>query len=71
MPEFGGDAVAYFNPGSPREIADGLAILLGDPQRMAALAEQAAQRSLSYDWSATSRATWAAIGALGEPRGPQ
>jgi len=68
MPEFGGDAVAYFDPGSPREIADGLAALLADPLRMATLAERAAQRSLRYDWSATSRATWAAIEALDQPR---
>jgi glycosyltransferase involved in cell wall biosynthesis len=66
MPEFGGDAVAYFDPASPQEFADCAQALRADPQRGAALATRAVQRSLLYDWGNTASMTWEALGSAGE-----
>lgn len=67
MPDFGGDAVAYFDPASPREFADRVLALSGDAPRMAALAALAAQRVALYDWESTARMTWDALGKLKGP----
>jgi len=64
MPEFGGDAVLYFDPRKPEDLARLLLGLLGDASARAQLGEAAARRSLRYDWDQTARATWDAIGRL-------
>lgn len=61
MPEFGGDAVAYFDPGRPQDLADELDRLLADPLRQAELANRAARRSLDFDWRVSAEKTWAAL----------
>jgi glycosyltransferase involved in cell wall biosynthesis len=61
MPEFAGDAVAYFDPRSPAACASGLLELLADAQRQSDLAQRAMLRSRRYAWSEAARRTWDAI----------
>jgi glycosyltransferase involved in cell wall biosynthesis len=63
MPEFGGQAVWYFDPSNVGELSTLLLRLLRDPDARARLAAAAAQWSRRYDWDQTARATWAALGA--------
>jgi glycosyltransferase involved in cell wall biosynthesis len=64
MPEFAGDAVVYFDPSSPEELAAKLAALLDDEQARAELSRRAAKRSQLYDWQHAARRTWEAITGL-------
>ncbi len=64
MPEFGGDAVLYFDPRNPAELASRLAQLLGDPTLQKTLAAKAALQAQRYDWADTARKTWDAIARL-------
>ena len=61
MPEFGGDAVWYFDPANVDELATKLARLLREPETRTALAACAGERSRRYDWDETARRTWAAL----------
>lgn len=61
MPEFGGDAVLYFDPANVDQLATQLARLLREPETRNALAARAAERSRRYDWDETARRTWAAL----------
>jgi glycosyltransferase involved in cell wall biosynthesis len=63
MPEFGGEAVRYFDPARPGELAALLSELLSDAAARQALGAAAAQRAGRYDWDATARATWAVLQA--------
>jgi len=65
MPEFGGDAVLYFDPASPEDLAAKLGALLDDEQSMRALAARASAQSELYDWQRSARLTWDAIAKLG------
>lgn len=64
MPEFAGDAAVYFDPKSPDELAQKLAAVLTDGNRMKTLANAAKERSRLYDWPSTARMTWQAIQQL-------
>ena len=64
MPEFGGDAVAYFSPFDPCDIAKAMEKVLTDADYARQLASAAAQRSCGFDWESTARKTWAHISAL-------
>lgn len=61
MPEFGGDAVLYFNPASPADLAEKLALIIDNEDTLEQLSEKAAERSLLYDWDRAARLTWSAI----------
>jgi len=61
MPEFGGEAVWYFDPAKPEQLAAQLLRLLREPDSRASLATRAAERSRRYDWDETARRTWAAL----------
>ena len=61
MPEFGGDAVWYFEPSNVDELATKLLRLLREPDSRATLAARAAERSRRYDWDETARKTWATL----------
>ena len=65
MPEFGGNAVVYFDPRSPEDFADKLVSFIDDPAHMAALSARARERSAMYDWGETALRTWNAIRNLG------
>lgn len=61
MPEFGGDAVAYFSPFDPDDILKTMQKVLTDNDYAQHLAAAAARRSARYDWESTAKATWAHI----------
>jgi glycosyltransferase involved in cell wall biosynthesis len=65
MPEFGGDAVAYFSPFDPADIAAAMLRLLTDESLARELASKAGKRSEQYDWAETARATWHHLRDLG------
>lgn len=58
MPEFGGDAVAYFSPFEPAELRDQMERVLRDEELAHRLAAAAAKQSLHYDWKHAADATW-------------
>ncbi|REE98427.1 glycosyltransferase family 4 protein [Thermomonospora umbrina] len=55
LPEVGGDAVAYTEPGAD-DIATALRALISDPGRRAVLAEAAFARSQRFSWAASADA---------------
>ena len=55
MPEFGGDAIAYFDALSTDSIASEMISLLTDPDRRAALRERAPHRASRYTWDEFTR----------------
>jgi glycosyltransferase involved in cell wall biosynthesis len=61
MPEFGGDAVVYFNPQEPQDFADKVGKILDDPSVLRAFGQRAAERALRYDWEAAAATTWQTI----------
>ena len=61
MPEFGGDAALYFDPSSPRDLAEKLAVLLADPPRMKELAARGEKQSQHFDWESFGAKTWRSI----------
>jgi len=64
MPEFAGDAAVYFDPSSPEDLANKMALLLDDSSRIEQLAEKARERSAQFDWHGCARRTWQAIADL-------
>lgn len=68
MPEFGGDAVVYFNPSSPQDFADKVAAIIDDQAALNILALKARERANLYDWKETSRHTWSALKNLCEDK---
>lgn len=61
MPEFGGDAVAYFNPESPEAFACKLLRLAADDATRNRLGEAAMKRVENYSWESAAKLTWGAI----------
>ncbi len=61
MPEFGGDAVLYFDPSRPEELAAHLLGLIDNPSLQEDLCARARRRAAVYDWAQTSRQTWRVI----------
>ena len=59
LPEVGGDAVAYTEPGAD-DIAEALSALLDDPGRRRSLAEAALTRAREFTWAASAEAHLAA-----------
>lgn len=64
MPEFGGDAVVYFDPYNPSQLADTLVGLLDDEVAQDEWGRRAAERALTYQWPTAARRTWDALRAL-------
>jgi glycosyltransferase involved in cell wall biosynthesis len=71
MPEFGGDAVVYFDPASPDDFARQLAALIDRPAELERLGGLAAEQARQYDWNATARRTWSALGQLAAGTAPE
>ena len=61
LPEVGGDAVLYFDPHSPQEMADAIASILNDAHLRESLAARGRERSRQFRWSDAARLTWAAL----------
>ena len=64
MPEFSGDAVMYFNPNDPKDLAQKLQILLDDPGLRNELAKKALIQSHKFNWEESAQKTWQAIESL-------
>lgn len=69
MGEFGGDAVAYFNPENPADIALHLNALVDDEELQRRLASAAMQRVAVHTWEEAAGKTWDAIDAVGRKAG--
>lgn len=69
MNEFGGDAVAYFDPANPEDMARQLAALVHDEARQHRLASDAMKRVAIHTWEGAAEKTWEAIGAVGRKVG--
>lgn len=64
MPEFGGDAVGYFDPYQPESIREAMLNVLNAPEAASEMGGRAAARSQKYSWSATAEQTWRQIALL-------
>lgn len=64
MPEFGGDAVIYFDPSSPHDLADKLAGVLDDHRLMEKLSAKVIRQSNLYNWEIAAKHTWNTIETL-------
>ncbi len=68
MPEVAGDAVVYFNPESPKEIAHGLEQLILDPVLRATKARGALERASQYSWRDCAEQTFRFLGKAATER---
>jgi glycosyltransferase involved in cell wall biosynthesis len=59
LPEAGGDAAAYFDPGDPDDLRGRLAALLASPDARAELAGKGLARAAEFSWARTARETLA------------
>ncbi len=64
MPEFGGDAAVYFDPGKPEQLAEKIFSIIDNSSMMDELATKAKMRSMHYQWSVAARKTWEVIMGL-------
>lgn len=64
MPEFGGDAVCYFDPARPEQLAEKLKEIVEDQAQMELMGNRALERSRLYDWEHSARLTWETITSL-------
>lgn len=64
MPEFGGDAVVYFDPLNPAAAASAMNRTLSDEELRDRLGKLALKRSEQYDWKITAKVTWNKISSL-------
>jgi len=64
MDEFGGDAVAYFDPASPEDMARHLGELIHDEGSQRRLALAAMKRVSAHTWEGAAGQTWQAIDAV-------
>jgi glycosyltransferase involved in cell wall biosynthesis len=66
MPEFGHDAVQYFDPYNPPQLANLLKGLLDDEAALTAWGKKAAQRAQYFQWSDAASKTWSALRQLAQ-----
>ncbi len=64
MPEFGGDAVLYFNPQSPIKLAALIIKVLKNMSLSKDLSHKSIERSLIYNWEKSADLTWGSIKQL-------
>ena len=57
LPETGGEAAAYFDPGEPDALRDQLARLLADEPARAELSSRGRARAAEFSWERTARET--------------
>ncbi len=68
MPEFGGDAVVYFDPENPDELARALDSLLRDASMRKEMGRLALERSRRYRWSESASKTWREMLSLADDK---
>lgn len=64
MPEFGGEAVLYFDPFSPEDFASKVLSIIDNPDELNHLGQLAAKQAINFNWEETARATWLTIRAV-------
>ncbi len=64
MPEFSGEAVMYFNPNDPKDLAQKLQIALDDAGLRSELGKKALIQSHKFNWEESAQKTWQAIESL-------
>jgi len=64
MPEFGGDAVLYFDATDPRQLRDRIASVIDDAERRERLGAAARERSRLYQVDESMRRTWDLLTSL-------
>lgn len=57
MPEFGGDAVIYFDPYKPTDLCEKILSIEENPQMMDAMADRAYVQALKFNWEDTTKKT--------------
>jgi len=57
MPEFGEDAVVYFDPYNPDTLVEQVKAMEQDQEKMKQLAEKAGKQALKFDWEQTVKKT--------------
>jgi glycosyltransferase involved in cell wall biosynthesis len=68
LPEVGGDAAVYFEPGDPAGIAGTILRLLGNEPRRRTLAQAGRERAALFSWEETARRTLAFYSKIGGTR---
>ena len=58
MPEFGEDAVAYFDPADPEQLAELLREILDDPVRLGQMEADAKRQAEKFSLDRAVRTTW-------------
>jgi glycosyltransferase involved in cell wall biosynthesis len=66
MPEFAGNAVLYFDPYNPKELAVLLASTLEDEKTRSSYGEMAAKRSEVFDIEDSTERTWTLLRTLAD-----
>lgn len=61
LPALGGEAAIYFDPNSPREMAQVMASVLTDPAVRNNLSEKGKNQAAKFQWQQTAKETWTAI----------
>lgn len=61
LPKVGGDAVLYFDPHSPQEMADAIGSLLLNPALREKLASRGLERARQFRWRDAARQMWEAL----------
>ncbi|MFZ5986184.1 MAG: glycosyltransferase family 4 protein [Bacillota bacterium] len=61
MPEFGGEAVIYFDPSSPTDFAQKLKAVIDNSDLMTELSNKSLKQSMKYKWSNSAVQTWEEI----------
>jgi glycosyltransferase involved in cell wall biosynthesis len=64
MPEFGGDAVSYFDPYVPSDLASRIVEVIDDEQKLEEMGAAALEQSARYDWARSAERTWKRLAAL-------
>ena len=65
MPEFGKDAVEYFDPYKPEQLADLLVKYLDSSILQEQAGQKARERAKTFSWQSAAAATWSKIAELG------
>ncbi len=71
MPEFGADAVIYFDPTDSVELSDRLIEMLDDPQKQQEYGDRAKRRSADFRVDEAMRKTWEAMLQLARGDSPE
>ena len=66
MPEFGGDAVEYFDPYNTDELKELLLKYLDNEELCLKMGQKAFDRSLQFDWKESALKTWNALADLAQ-----